>query len=67
MMMTQVDQPFSARIVEPPLRTSQPRQDPFLVLCVAVVGGFIIGVFLAFLADALRGSQARSRVCGICE
>ncbi len=55
MMMIQVDLPFAARIVEAPMVSDKPTSPkPKLMLALAVAGGFLIGVFVSALLDALR-------------
>ncbi len=55
MMMTQVDLPFAARIIDPPTVSEMPTwPKPFLFLVLAAMAGFFVSVFLVFLIDALR-------------
>ncbi len=55
MMMIEVDLPYAARIIEAPRVTDQPIfPKPPLFLAVGIVSGFLIGVFVVFLVDALR-------------
>ena len=61
MMMIQVDLPFAARVIEPPIASDQPTfPKPVLFLALAIVIGAMIGVFIVFLIEALRGVDART-------
>ena len=58
MMMIQVDLPFAARVIEPPMASDQPTfPKPTLFFALALVGGSILGVFVVFLIGALRPMQ----------
>lgn len=55
MMMIQVNLPFAARIIEPPIASSAPTSPkPKLFLAGAIVLGAMLGIFIVFLIDALR-------------
>ena len=62
MMMIQVDLPFAARVIEPPVVSDAPTSPkPFRLLALGVVGGFFVGILLLFLYDNLRGRQTLPR------
>jgi capsular polysaccharide biosynthesis protein len=55
--LLRADQPFAAQIVVPANASAGPTSaNPLLVLALAAVVGAIVGVFLVFLRDALRGA-----------
>ncbi len=62
MMMIQVDLPFSARIIEPPMVSDAPTfPKPFRLLALGAGWGFFVGILLLFLIDSLRGGQTLPR------
>ena len=62
MMMIQVDLPFAAQIIEPPISTDEPTfPRPKLFLAAAIVLGGMLGVMLVFLIDALRPPKRPDR------
>ncbi len=55
-----VEQPYAAQVVVPATVSPQPTSlNPLLALALAAVIGLIIGLFVVFLHDALRGGEAR--------
>ena len=62
MMMTQVDLPFAARVIEPPVVSGVPNfPKPFFFLTLSVVVGGVIGLMLVFLVNVLRGEPDHAR------
>ena len=62
MMMIQVDLPYAARIIEPPIVSDRPTSPKVIRnLLFEVVGGAILGVFIVLLVGALRGGPAQTR------
>ena len=62
MMMIQVDLPFAARIIEPPVVSEAPTSPkPFFFLALSVVVGGVLGVLLVFLVGALRDEPGDTR------
>ena len=60
MMMIQVDLPFAAKLVEPPVATDTPTfPKPVLFLGLAAAGSFLLAIFLVFVIDALRAGKLR--------
>lgn len=56
LMLLDTDQPFAARMLEPPYVSPLPTSPKVnLVLIVAFVGGAILGLVMVFFVDALRG------------
>jgi uncharacterized protein involved in exopolysaccharide biosynthesis len=55
-----IDQPYAAQVVVPASAGATPSSlNPLQALGLAVVVGVILGLFVVFLRDALRGGEAR--------
>jgi LPS O-antigen subunit length determinant protein (WzzB/FepE family) len=55
--LLRADQPYAAQVVVPAKASAAPTSaNPLLILALAAVVGAILGVFLVFLRDALRGA-----------